>query len=783
MEKLLDFLESIFDTIKENGLFIFLAILFPILLYNLGAGKEIILDLVPKDDKTDKVFFTIVSFIFLGLSIWCVPTISIYLFKFLTKLSSDKTEPLLDKLLDLYNAKPQSKNIRKVLQVPVRYLAIVPWVIFIFSIINVYFGKPAMIITAIGLIIMIKVFDSCSSVLTKKLDTKFLQFKKFWEILCIAAIILIEYVLIQFSTIVDEKLVIAFSNILGVLLSYLFFLIKENSEDYPDGDKRKIKMIHRKTFYTHLTMLTITFVVMFLFFVKQNNGTLYHISPITIGTMIMSFYILLIEFFFTSQILLANVMIKSFGENKFRFRLYKLVIVIVAFGWIGLLFSSNNSHTIKKKYNVHAQNYPERETVETHFQKWYDQRMIGRSDTLEVYLVSGQGGGSRAGYWFLSNMYELDSKLENFYENLYSVSTVSGSSSGAQMFIASKNYYDTSPKQARIISEEIYTKNYLSSAIYGILLGDFLESVNTSFGNAEKDRNAHFQKEEITAFIESHSSAGSIQKNTKKNPKDFFTNDYMYQYIQDSKEKKYQTPLFFLNTTVIENGKKAVFSPVLLNSSIYSREFKDCKKNKKTDHALFTLYEDAYGIFRNCELSRFTDVPMSACVNASQSFPIINAYSYLHGVGRLADGGVFENSGTSTTMDVYMTLKRYIEGKGFKVKFTMINILNGKIDNEVGSHYQPASILNTVTVMSKNPFTGHELMAIKQFHKNFVLTKNNKSDKIITLKPTGEYTLSRILSQETVAKMRTDLDSVIKKNELFQKACFARDIQDSISLN
>lgn len=779
MEKLLDFLESILDTIKDNGLFIFLAILFPVLLYNLGAGKEIILDLVSQDQETDKIFFATISFIFLGLSIWCVPTISIYLFKFLTKIPAEKIERLLDKLLDLYNAKPKSKIIKKNLQIPVRYLAIIPWVIFIFSLINVYYNKSLMIITGVILFLIIKMMDYYSYLLTKRLDATFLQFRRFWEILCLGGIVLVEYALIQFFYDTDPKFIITFSNILGVLLSYLFFLVKENSEDYPDGDRRKIKMIHRKTFYAHIIMLIVALITMISFFIKQNNGTLNHISPITIGTMIMSFYILIIEFFFTSQILLTNVMIKSFGESGSRFRLYKIIVVLAALGWIGLLFSSTNSHTIKKKYNVEAKNYVQRDNIENHFQKWYDERK-DRADTLEVFLVSGQGGGSRAGYWFLSNMYELDSKLDNFYENLYSVSTVSGSSSGAQMYIASKKYYETTPMQAREISEKIYTKNYLSSALYGILIGDFLESLDIYSGKVEKDRNTHFQKEEMDAFIAAHKFAKSQKKNEKDNPIDFFSKDYMYYYKKDADSNKYETPLFFLNTTVVENGKKAVFSPVLLNTSIHTRSFKDCKDHVNKDNALFTLYEDAYGIFRNCDLTHYSDVPMSACVNASQSFPIINAYSYLHGVGRLADGGIFENSGTSTTMDVYMALKKYIEAnpeKNIKAKFTMINILNGKIDYDKASNYQSASILNTATVMSKNPFTGHELMAIKQFHKNFVLMENNKSDRIVTLKPTREYTLSRILSKETIYQMRKDLDSVIKINKLFDKSCNLRDIQ------
>ncbi|WP_449387537.1 hypothetical protein [Chryseobacterium lineare] len=764
MEKLLNLVESIFDTIKDNGLFIFLAVLFPVLLYKVGAGQEIVLDLAYQQDDRNKVFFAVASFLFLGLSIWCIPTISIYIFKFFTKVPSEKVEAILDKLLDLYNAKPKANNARKILQIPVRYLAIIPWIIFVFSLTNVYFGKGIMIITGIVIFIIIKVLDSYSSLLTTTLDTTFLQFKKYWEILVLAAVLLVEHIILQFGKGEQFTYVFTFANILGVILSYLFFLVKENSEDYPDGDRRKMKMIHRKTFYTHIFLLIIAAGTMIIYYIKQVNGTINHISPITIGTMVMSFYILIIELFFTSQLLLANIMLKGFDTKSFRFRLYKVIIVVFAAGWVLLLFKSTNTHAINKTQVINDKEYYQRQTIEDHFENWYQRRAPKNGDSLEVYLVSGQGGGSRAGYWFLSNMYELDNTYKNFYDNLYSISTVSGSSSGAQMFLASKKYYKLpSLGKAKDVAKNIYSRNYLSSALYGLLIGDFIDSMEGIFEGVERDRNYYFQKEEERAFAEAHQEEDGIKIGKESSDK-FFTRDFMYHYTKKMDSGKYKTPLFFLNTAIIENGKKAVFSPVELNTPICHTIGKSAHK----DHALFTFYEDAYGIFRHCEWSLNKELPMSACVNASQAFPIINAYSFLHGVGRLADGGVFENSGTSTTMEVYIALKKYLEkNPSYKVKFTIINILNGTIDNESAVNYSAASILNTLTVMSKNPFTGHQLMAVKQLYKSVDLLNTNQSDRILTLQPIGEYTLSRMLSNKTIDEMRIDLDSVKRKSELY----------------
>jgi Asp-tRNA(Asn)/Glu-tRNA(Gln) amidotransferase B subunit len=76
--------------------------------------------------------------------------------------------------------------------------------------------------------------------------------------------------------------------------------------------------------------------------------------------------------------------------------------------------------------------------------------------------------------------------------------------------------------------------------------------------------------------------------------------------------------------------------------------------------------------------------------------------------------------------------------------------------------------MNTLTVISKNPFTGHELMALKQLHKQVVILNKDHKDRLFTVRPTGKYNLSRILSERTLNKMSDDLDSVKIKSEIFE---------------
>ncbi|WP_299183996.1 hypothetical protein, partial [uncultured Chryseobacterium sp.] len=699
MDKLFDLLEKLINTIKSNGLFILLAILFPVLLYNFGAGSEIINDLATTERENSNLFVAC-SFIFLAISIWCVPTASIYLFTWLTRTGESKRIVILDRILDIYNAKPKEDNISKQIEIQVRYLAVLPWLMYIVTMGNVFHGKKFMVLLVAAIVLMIMLLNQLMRSKTDRLKLIFGRFpiwlKKFWEVITITVGVVLVFLLFQIKIEQYYDHIIIIANIFGAMYLYLFLLVKETSEDFPDDDPRKTQLIMQKTLIVHIAALVIAIGSVIYFNIQQRNGTIHAISAITVGTMLMSFFILMIEFLFTSQMLIARIMRVGLGDTRLRYTFYRYAVGATAILCIGTVFRSCNPHTFRKvsmekQYAKDSKTYTDliqRRPIDRYFRSWYDQRSNGGKDTVNVYLVSGQGGGSRGAAWFLLNMYELDSLNSDFYRNLFSISTVSGSTSGAQMFLASKELGVLDRvKNRKEIVKEIYRKNYLSSAFYGMLIGDYIECLT-----GDQDRNYYFQTEEMEAF----KKAFKDQNVNADAVDDFFNMDYLSNY----KRNPYRMPLFFINSTVVENGKKVVFSPVRLNTSLLERD------NKRKP--LFTYYEDGYGIFRNCEWSRNKGLPLSACVNASQSFPLVNAYSYLHGVGRLADGGLFENSGTSTTSEVYLALKNIIgrkENEDMKVKFTIITILNGKIDDNEAVNYKRASILNTLTAVAKNPFT------------------------------------------------------------------------------
>ncbi len=109
----------------------------------------------------------------------------------LTRVSENRKLPILDKLLDLYNAKPKSNKLKNIFQVPIRYIAVLPWIIFICAMANAFYEKKVMIITFIVLIGVIKLLDYYTSVITKSFDTTFLQLKKYREMIFLVIIVII----------------------------------------------------------------------------------------------------------------------------------------------------------------------------------------------------------------------------------------------------------------------------------------------------------------------------------------------------------------------------------------------------------------------------------------------------------------------------------------------------------------------------------------------------------------------------------------------------------------
>ena len=145
-------LEMLFNTIKYNGLYIFLSLLFPLMFYKLDAGREIVLFLL-NDKQQYNISLIAFSFSLISLAIWCIPVLAIDYFKIVTDGKVDKNE-LFEKLDNNYNGTIQesvtpSNNKTITPQIPVKYLSIFPWIIFVSTMAVVFYNNKALFFVGI----------------------------------------------------------------------------------------------------------------------------------------------------------------------------------------------------------------------------------------------------------------------------------------------------------------------------------------------------------------------------------------------------------------------------------------------------------------------------------------------------------------------------------------------------------------------------------------------------------------------------------------------------------
>lgn len=125
----------------------------------------------------------------------------------------------------------------------------------------------------------------------------------------------------------------------------------------------------------------------------------------------------------------------------------------------------------------------------------------------------------------------------------------------------------------------------------------------------------------------------------------------------------------------------------------------------------------------------------------------------------MIDGGIYENSGTTATLEVYETLRRYTETHPdlpYRVRFTCINIVNTNMDTtEENREYRPASVLNTLTAAVQSPFGGHE-----QFSYRNILRRVHTPDTAFSFPLNKPVPLTRMLQSAAIDTMYAALRGV-----------------------
>jgi hypothetical protein len=780
MNRIVLFIERLYNTIRYNGFYITLSLLFPYIIYKLDAGKEIIVSMAENAFSLN-IALSLLTFSTLCLGIWCIPTLAIYIFQFVTTWSTKRSvkpkDPKDDavrncfykQLVNIYNGKgdPAGCNAGDKVyksQLPIRYFAIAPWALFTITCLKVYYNNSVMIVGLLVIVAAIFLIDRFKSKIVwlyecwfKKNKTTFSKetFLIRYAVLAFAYLIGILTLLLvlnnNMSNVVLLKWLLILFNLFFLLIFYSFLLYLENSrlEQYVSKDGTRSNNLSFKISNINYWILLIYLVLAIgVFYYCNQQQLIEYISPVVVIVTMSTALIIFFELFFTAQLLLIYISAQTtcqkpdctlLAHNRrlatfqgIGLKVYKGGLIFLILVIINLyFFSSANSHRIRiinaKKTDYIAATV--RPTLTNYFEDWFRDRHINNDDSV-VYLISGQGGGSRAAVWFFMNMADLNNRYPDFFRKVFSMSTVSGSTTGANMYLAAqfKNIKLDSDSIIRDASCSLYGRNYMSSSFFGLLLGDFIESRTDMFEEFPRDRNYHLQKEELAAFNETF----------KQDGKDFFEKDFFSPYLNTSRH----WPLFFINSTIVNFGTRGVFSPVQMNG--------------------FSIARDLYGEFKNNTCNTGDNIPMVACVNQSQAFPILSAYNYIDCVGRLGDGGISENSGCATTLEIYQRLRQYCDSTKKHVRIICLNITNSNLGSNKKVSYKRASIFNTVNAAVHSPFDGNETYAYKNLERQVNFLHNN--DTVINCTLDTSITLSRTLSKESVKRM---LDQMNRKRKDF----------------
>ncbi len=314
---------------------------------------------------------------------------------------------------------------------------------------------------------------------------------------------------------------------------------------------------------------------------------------------------------------------------------------------LGALFTvkgCNNNHFLQPLQTVDKNQSPV-ESIESHFDRWIKSRpqneFIGQP--YPVFVVCAEGGGIRAAITTFLTLARIQQAYPNFRDHLYAISSVSGGSVGAGVYIACNA---TQPKDIETTGISILSSDLLSPVV-GALLGPELIQKILPFPVSAFDR---------TRILE---------RSLEERFEDVTGHQYFKEGFREFWRRWPSAPLLFANLTNVETGARAIIAPAYVSS----------------DNAIniFSHHPDI-------------DFPFSTSVILSARFPFISSAGYLmreHKVSfqsirrrfhlylarTFVDGGYVDNSGAETLTSVLRALASHIRSKpDASVRFYVIQI-------------------------------------------------------------------------------------------------------------
>lgn len=389
-------------------------------------------------------------------------------------------------------------------------------------------------------------------------------------------------------------------------------------------------------------------------------------------------------------------------------RFSDLLLVAPFFIFLLIMFSNKN-------HSIHDITTHKANRSQLYMEDYITQWIKNRSDNNEpIVLVSGQGGGSRAGCAFYSAMSILDTipKIKN---NVLAMTTISGSSNGAGFYLTSKKMAPDS-LHSDLVLNKLYTQDYISILLFRLLLWDPLISILPS--KVVKMFN-WTGRNKFLPKLESKAARDAF--NIPEENKVLSESSWQEIYNKMPDNTNNELPLFIPATYNITQAQRALCMPF---------PFKN-----KTSNAFYSVLDS---------ISPNKSITIGESILLSQSFPVVNANGIIDGKSVYIDGGVYDNFGFETLLDLYDVVSKIRNEVAPKKSLVLITILNSKISDENPTIKYGDNVTNTLTAVTNSVFVSSPNKSLKVLEKK--INENGDHFKMLEI-------YSKITSKDTMVKV------------------------------
>ncbi len=456
--------------------------------------------------------------------------------------------------------------------------------------------------------------------------------------------------------------------------------------------------------------------------------------------------------------------ILTFYGKIIRINLSVILVVLM----IGITFGTNNDfHYIDKQPTTKESPVK----LDTYIEKWLTDRLSTeavKDSFYTIYLVNTYGGGIRASTWTCLVINKLDSlsrsrdSTDLFQNHVLAYSGASGGTVGASILCANGFNQIRNPVLHNSDYTAFFGNDYLTAVITGLLGNDIWYSgLHISCGRDRSKVQEHLWQRYYSLHFANDSSYG---KNIKE--------------LWDGTHTK--VPLLFSNSTDVTFGRKAICAPVTLND---------------TDFIGAT-------IITNNLIHADTTLKLSTAAFLSARFPYLSPAGAFNSEHNILDGGMVDNAGAETEMQLYRVLKRVINAHDtFRNHFKVyvISLKNSYKLEDSTNKLKAKNIAQVTAPISALTNVGCEGNTQKNEAINKAYFSHNDSDKLVagyclvqpmvqklpvTIKHwfSSPYTDSAIvplplgwsISDLALARMEVSVDSLCGKDKLLYKIIFPK---------